>query len=64
MMKLLSVALLGAALLGLSGCVAYPVDGYYQGHGHDRYGHYDRDRDSRGDNHGAYDGREYRGEAY
>jgi hypothetical protein len=60
MMKLLSVALLGAVLLGLSGCVAYPVDGYYQGHGHDRY---DRDRDWR-DNHGGYYGREYRGEAY
>lgn len=31
MTRMKRAALLGLAMIGLSGCVAYPVDGYYYG---------------------------------
>ena len=47
---------LAAALIGLSGCVAYPVEDYPPGgeHGarHERDRDRDRDRDQRDDRHG------------
>ena len=58
-MKHSPLAFLAAALIGLSGCIAYPMDGP-EGRGHDaqRDRGRDQDRDQRDDNHG--DNRERR----
>jgi len=59
-MKTLSLAALGAALVFLSGCVAYPVDGYSghhnQGAGNSRDGD-SRDRDQNRDDNRRDDNR-------
>ena len=52
-MKYLSLAVVGAALVALSGCIAYPVDGY-RARG-DQGGQQDRDH-SQNRNDGGHDG--------
>jgi hypothetical protein len=53
-MKNSSLVSLAAALIGLSGCVAYPQDNYPgdRGHGGQRDSGRDQDRDQRDDSYG------------
>lgn len=61
-MKNSSLIALAAALIGLSGCVAYPMEGYPPGgeHGGRQDRDHDRDRDHRDDRHD--DNRDRRGD--